>query len=85
VRDKDVANYMREAFVCYGTGAYRACIVLTHIALFDGLLRQVKALAPVNKVAKSISSKIEPLASGQKVFEKPLIDELKTGNRHYRA
>jgi hypothetical protein len=77
VGDKDVANYLREALSCYGTGAYRACIVLTHIALFDGLRRKIKALAPVNSVAKSVSDEIEPLATAQKVFELPLIQKLK--------
>ena len=78
VSDKDVADYLREALTCYGTGAHRACIVLSHIALFDGLRRKVKALAPVNSVAKSISDEIEPLAAAQKVFETPLIHKLKT-------
>ena len=77
VRDKDVADYLREALICYGTGAHRACVVLTHIALFDGLRRKVRALAPVNKVAKEVSDQIEVLASAQKVFETPLIQKLK--------
>ena len=77
VGDRDVANYLREALACYGTGAHRACIVLTHIALFDGLRRKVKALAPVNAVAKGVSDEIEPLAAAQKVFETPLIHKLK--------
>ncbi len=77
VDDKDVADYLREALTCYGTGAYRACIVLSHIALFDGLRRKVKALAPVNSVAKGVSDYIEPIAASQKVFETPLIHKLK--------
>jgi len=77
VGDKDVANYLREALACYGAGAYRACIVLTHIALFDGIRRKVNALAPVNKICKSVSDEIEPLAAAQKVFEVPLIQKLK--------
>ena len=78
VSDKDVADYLREALICYGTGAHRACVVLTHIALFDGLRRKLKALAPINKVAKSVSDEIEPLATAQKVFETALIQKLKT-------
>jgi hypothetical protein len=77
VSDKDVADYLREAFMCYGTGAYRACIVLSHTALFDGLRRKVKALAPVNAVAKNVSDEIEPLANAQKVFETQLIHKLR--------
>jgi hypothetical protein len=77
VSDNDVADYLREALACYGAGAHRACIVLSHIALFDGLRRKVKALAPVNAVAKSVSDEIEPLAASQKVFELALIHKLK--------
>lgn len=80
VDDKDVADFLKEAFACYGTRAYRACIVLTHIALFDSLRRKIKALAPVNSVAKSVSDEIEPLATSQKVFETPLIQKLKAAN-----
>jgi hypothetical protein len=77
VSDKDVANFLREALACYGAGAHRACVVLCHIALFDGLRRKVKALAPVNSVAKAVSDAIEPLVSSQKVFETPLIQKLR--------
>ena len=78
VGDKDVASYLREALSCYGTGAYRGCVVLTHIALFDSLRRKIKALSPVNGVAKAVSDEIEPLAAAQKVFETTLIHRLKT-------
>jgi hypothetical protein len=33
VPDKDVAAYLREALQCHGAGAYRGCIVLSHIML----------------------------------------------------
>jgi hypothetical protein len=77
VDDRDVAEFLREALACYGTGAHRACVVLTHIALFDSLRRKVKALSPVNGVAKTVSDEIEMLAAAQKVFETPLIHKLK--------
>ena len=77
VDDKDVADFLREALACYGTGAHRACVVLTNIALFDSLRRKLKALAPVNGVAKAVSDEIEPLAASQKVSETPLIHKLK--------
>lgn len=77
VPDKDISDYLKEAFRCYGTGAYRACIVLTNIALFEDLRRKVKKLAPVNSVAKSVSEEIEPLAEAQKVFETPLIQRMR--------
>jgi hypothetical protein len=69
VPEKDIASYLREAMVCYGAGAYRGCIVLTHIALFEGLRQKLLALAPVNSAAKAVSVIIEPLAASQKVFE----------------
>ncbi|MCP3400500.1 hypothetical protein [Bradyrhizobium sp. CCGB20] len=77
VPEKDIASYLREALVCYGAGAYRGCVVLTHIALFDGLRQKLLALAPVNAVAKAVSAAIEPLAASQKVFELPLIHQMK--------
>ncbi len=78
VDDTDVANFLREALACYGAGAHRGCVVLTHIALFDSLRRKVKALSPVNGVARAVSEEIEPLAAAQKVFETPLIHRLKS-------
>lgn len=78
VPEKDLASYLREAMVCYGAGAYRGCIVLTHIALFEGLRQKLLALAPVNSAAKAVSSLIEPLAANQKVFELTLIHQMKT-------
>lgn len=80
VPDKDVASYLKEALQCYGAGAYRGCIVLSQIALFDGLRRKIKALAPVNATAKSVSDEIEPLAEAQQVFELPLIHKLKAAS-----
>lgn len=41
----DIKNYLREAFVCYGAGAYRACIVLTANALFEDLRQKTKAVS----------------------------------------
>lgn len=79
VPEKDTANYLREAFVCYGASAYRGCIVLTHIALFEGLRRKLQAVATVNIKAKEVLRVIEPLASAQKVFESKLIEVMKAG------
>ena len=79
VSEKDIAIYLKEAMTCYGAGAYRGCVVLTHIALFEGLRQKLSALAPVNATAKSISDHIEPLASAQKVFETTLIQKMKAG------
>lgn len=79
VPEKETAEYLHEAFVCYGAGAYRACVVLTHIALFEGLRAKLNAVAPVNQAAKTIVEIIEPEADAQRVFEKTLIDKMKAG------
>lgn len=77
VADKEVANYLKEAVACYEADAYRACVVLTHTALFEDLRRKVRNIASVNAVAKAVSDAIEPLATNQKVFETTLIQKLK--------
>ncbi|MBR1366346.1 hypothetical protein [Bradyrhizobium ottawaense] len=77
VPEKDIASYLREAMVCYGAGAYRGCIVLTHISLFEGLRQKLLALAPVNAVARTVLAVIEPLAASQKVFELTMIQQMK--------
>jgi hypothetical protein len=79
VPEKDTADYLREAFVCYGAGAYRGCVVLTHTALFEGLRAKLNGVAAVNSKAKAVLRVIEPLATAQKVFESKLIDEMKAG------
>jgi hypothetical protein len=77
VPERDTAEYLREAFVCYGAGAYRACIVLTHIALFEGLRAKLLVVASMNKAAKAVLAIIEPATSAQKVFESTLIDKMR--------
>ena len=78
VPEKDIATYLREAFVCYGAGAYRGCIVLVHTALFEGLRMKLHAVSSSNAAAKAVLSVIEPDAAAQKVFEQKLIDQMRT-------
>ena len=49
-----IRDYMREAMNCYMAGAYRGCIVLAYIALFDDVLAKLGELGKVNSVAKTI-------------------------------
>ena len=49
-----IREYMREAMSCYMAGAYRGCIVLSYIALFDDLLSKLGELGNVNSEAKSV-------------------------------
>lgn len=78
VPEKETSEYLYEAYRCYGAGAYRATIVITNIALFEGLRSKINALAPVSKVCKEVADAVNPLADAQKVFETPLIHRLKS-------
>lgn len=80
ITSKSVSDYMREALSCYGAGAYRACVVLTYIAVFEDLRQKLKALGPVVKVAKDASAEIEKIAEDQKPFETPLIHKLRSAS-----
>lgn len=76
VQNAKIIDFLREALTCYGTGAYRACIVMTFIAVFEDLRQKTKALVKVSAAAKAISAHIESLADGQKPFENELVDRL---------
>ncbi len=73
---KNIANYMQEAMSCYMSGAYRGCIVLSYIALFDDLLAKLEELSKVNKKARKIFKEADKRKSDQQVFESYLIDQL---------
>lgn len=76
----NVRDYMREAMNCYMTGAYRGCIVLSYIALFDDLLAKLAELGKVNSDAKTIYQETEKKKADQEVFESYLIDQLGSKN-----
>lgn len=78
--DKNVQSYMREALTCYMTGAYRATIVLSYIALFDDILAKLDVLAKVNKKAKKIYDEVSKKRGNQEVFESDLINQLSSNN-----
>lgn len=71
-----IRNYMREAMSCYMAGAYRGCIVLSYIALFDDLLAKLGELGKVNADAKTIYADATKKKSDQDVYESYLIDQL---------
>lgn len=71
-----IKGFMREALVCYGAGAHRACIVMSFIAVFEDLREKVKVAGSLNADAKTISAEIEALAAGQKPFESDLVNRL---------
>jgi len=74
--DADTADYMREAMACYMAGAYRGCIVMSFIALFDDLMRKLAELATINGEARKIHKRATKLIEERRVFERYLIDSL---------
>ncbi len=80
IEDVQIRKFMREALVCYGAGAHRACIVLSFIAVFEDLREKVKVAGGLNADAKAISQGIEKQAEGQKPFETDLVNQLTSKN-----
>lgn len=80
VRNNEMKDYMREAMSCYMAGAYRACIVLTFIAMFEDISKKLEELGRVNKKARTISQEIEKRKNEQDIFESYLLDQLKANN-----
>lgn len=76
IRNRDMVDYMREAFTCYGAGAYRGCIVLSYIALFDDMRAKLAELAKINTAAKTIWHEVEKRSGNQEVFESYMADQL---------
>jgi len=77
ISNPDVVGYMREATKCYGAGAYRGCIVLSYIALFDDMRAKLSQLSTINKTARSVHTEVEKRANDQDVFESFMADKLK--------
>lgn len=69
-------DYMKEAMSCYHTGAYRGCIVMSYIALFDDLVDKLKAIKEVNSDARSIYLEVEKRRNSQDVFESYLLTQI---------
>lgn len=80
IEGSQIRGFMREALICYGAGAHRACIVLSFIAVFEDLREKVKVAASLNSDAKAISKEIEKQAVGQKPFETELVNRLASKN-----
>lgn len=76
VSNPEMLSYLREAYVCYGAGAYRACVVLTANALFDDLRHKTRAVATNSPDAAKISAAVEQLVIEQKPFETTLVERL---------
>ena len=80
IPSSDIRDYMREAMNCYMAGAYRGCLVLSYIALFDDLLAKLSELGNVNSSAKAIYVEATKRKNDQDVYESYLIDQLTSKN-----
>ncbi len=77
IENKAMVDYMREAIGCYHTGAYRGCIVMSYIALFDDLGQKLQELGKTNAAAKKIAKDVKQRQDDQQVFETYMVDQLK--------
>ena len=80
IENEQVRDYMKEALTCYMTKAYRGCIVLSFIALFDDITSKLEKLSGVNKIAKTIFDEVNKRKSEQEIYENYLIEQLKSKN-----
>jgi len=78
IENKASVDYMREAIRCYHASAYRGCIVLSYIALFDDLAEKLQELAKTNKTAKKIAKDVKQRQDDQQIFETYMVDQLKS-------
>ncbi|MGL0954124.1 hypothetical protein ABMX86_05030 [Vibrio vulnificus] len=76
IRNPLIKDYMKEAMSCYFSGAYRGCIVMSYISLFDDLIEKLGAIKDVNADAKSIFVDVEKRKREQDVFENYLLEQL---------
>lgn len=77
ISNRGMVGYMREAATCYAAGAYRGCIVLSYIALFDDMRAKLAQLGTINKIAHVVHLDVEKRANDQDVFETFMADRLK--------
>lgn len=76
IPNKAIADYMKEALQCYGAGAYRGCIVLSCIALFDDSFNKLAELRSTNSKAREIHDEVAKRQASQDVYESYLLDQL---------
>jgi len=77
ISNRSMVDYLREAMTSYSAGAFRGCIVLSYIALFDDMRAKLAQLSTVNKTARAVHKEVEKRANDQDVFETFMADQLK--------
>lgn len=80
IKNPLIKDYMKEALSCYFAGAYRGCIVMSYISLFDDLTEKLGAMRDVNSDAKAIFIEVEKRKKSQDVFENYLLEQLASKN-----
>ncbi|MEG1313755.1 MAG: hypothetical protein RSD40_05525 [Bacilli bacterium] len=73
-------EFMEEALTCYMNKAYRGCIVLSFIVMFEDIFDKLKPLTSTNSSAREIYDAIKSKRDKQAVFETDLINQLQSKN-----
>ncbi|MFX4236454.1 hypothetical protein ACOL3F_10995 [Aliarcobacter butzleri] len=80
ITDSEIKDYMREAMSCYYANAYRGCIVLSVIAMFEDLMRKLKELSFINGRARCVYNLLAAKQEDQDVFENEMLEQLCSNN-----
>ena len=80
VNDEQIKYFMKEAYLCYMASAYKACIIMSFISVYEDLRRKVKELSSINTEARGITSEIESRVKNNQVFESYLEEQLISNN-----
>lgn len=80
ITDSEIKDYMREAMSCYYANAYRGCIVLSVIAMFEDLMRKLKELSFINGKARGVYNVLVAKQEDQNVFEHEMLEQLCSNN-----
>lgn len=76
ITDPEIKDYMREAMSCYYANAYRGCVVLCVIAMFEDLMRKLQELSYINGRARGVYNLLEAKRQDQDVFENEMLEQL---------
>ena len=80
ITDSEIKDYMKEAMSCYYANAYRGCIVLSVIAMFEDLMRKLQELSFINGRARGVYNLLAAKQQDQDVFENEMLEQLCSNN-----
>ena len=78
--DEQIKKFMREAYLCYMASAYKACIIMSFISVYEDLRKKIKELSTINSDARDITREIETRISSNQVYESFLENQLISKN-----